>query len=275
MTDLTDVKKAIVDSVKEIEAQRKADAEREEKAAQRAVEEEKRQISYSFDMWSAERRRQVIVENARIEQQQRDRIAAREKLQQWEQEQSEDEEAQGQANKAILFFMAEKKVFLEAFDKLKTAAEAEAIRNPRLEDACVEWMQKTGTSVTSLSDMSRIIERNGLKRLADDFIEEHGMSPKAKKYFLVWVSPFLQPRPRSFIDDFKDLTRTMTRARAGNGNQDLLSTFLPKLMTETVLGLQQPGQNLMMAYQPHILHLQVKQARARAPTPRPAERHRL
>jgi len=48
---------------------------------------------------------------------------------------------------------------------------------------------------------------------------------------------------------------------AGKGNQDLTNTLLMKLMTETVPGLQtQANQNLQMAYQAQISHLQQNQS---------------
>lgn len=48
---------------------------------------------------------------------------------------------------------------------------------------------------------------------------------------------------------------------AGRGNQELTNTLLLKLMTETVPGLQQQAnQNLQMAYQSQIAHLQQNQS---------------
>ena len=256
MIDFSGFREAMVANAEGIETQRRVDAVIEKKALQLAVEQERRARARA----DARREQQRRYEDARREQERLDRIVAREKLQQLEQEQREEDEAKEQANKALLFFMAKKKVFLEAFDKLKTAAEAEAIRNPRLEDACVELMKKTGKSVTSLSDMSRIVEQNSLKRLADDFIEEHEMSPRTRQYFMRMVAPLLMPRPRREIDDITDLMKNMARAGAGRGNQDLASALLPKLITDISPGLQaSPEQNFQLSYQPQVAQLQVKQ----------------
>jgi len=248
-TSFLGFKKDLIVDVENAESQRRAEIRRRRIADRYIAEQQRRQLDEQFARRRAEREQQIRI-----------KVAAEERWQRRKQAQLEDEEARGHTNRALLFFMAKKKVFLKEFDKIKTAAEAEAIRNPGLEDACVVWMQKTGTSVTSLSDMSRIIERNGLKRLADDFIEEHGMSPKSKKYFSAWVAPLLQPRTRRDIDDIRDLTRIMARAGAGFGNQDLANALLPKLMTDISPGLQaHPEQNFMMAYQPQIAHIQVNQ----------------
>jgi len=180
-TSFAAFKKNLIIDVEKAEAQKRAEIRRRREAERYITEQQRRQLDEQFARRRAEREQLIRIE-----------VAAEERWQRRKQAQLEDEEARGQTNRALLFFMAKKKVFLKEFDKIKTAAEAEIIRDPRLEDVCVEWMQKIGESATSFSDISRIAERNGLKRLVDDFIEEQGMAPKSKKYFSAWVAPFLQ-----------------------------------------------------------------------------------
>lgn len=250
MTKYSDFKKALVANVKKIEAQRRVVVERKKKATQLAEERERRRINYSLDQWDARREQQRRVEEARREQQRRVKIAVREERQREEQAQREDEEAQGQANRAILMFTLKRETFHKEFDKIKSATVNEVNRRPRAEDLLVAWIQKMGESAASLSDVFRIAERNGLKKLMDDFIEEREMSSRTRQYFMRMAAPLLMPRPKREIDDIVDMQRTMAHARAGSGNQELTNTLLLKLMTETVPGLQvQANQNLQMAYQ--------------------------
>ena len=248
---------ALVAVVEEVEAQRIADAARKRKAAQRAEERERRRINASNARRAAEIEQQRIDDNADWERSER----IRKKLDLAKEERLKDEAAKEEANKSLFMFtMVEKKTFLAAFEKIKSAAEIQVSRDPRGGELLVAWMRKKGMTVNSISDAFRVLERNCLRKLADDFIERRDMSPKAKRYFWVWVSPFLLPKPRTDIDEIKDLFRSMTNARGGQGNQGLASALLPKLMTDISPGLQaHPEQNFMMAYQPQIAHIQVNQ----------------
>jgi len=254
MTRFSDFNEALLANAKRVDTKRKEDDILDKLASQIAVMKESQRIRDSNARRAAEREQQRIDDDAEWERSQR----IRKKLDLEDALRLEDAEAQRQANGALLMFMAKRDTSLKEFDKLKTAVEAAVIRDPRWEDVCVEWMQKMGESAVSLSDVFRIIERNCMSKLVDDFIEEQGMSPKSKKHFSAWVPPLLQPRARRDIDDFKDILRSIAQARGGQGNHDLASALLPNLLTDVSPRLKAlPDQNLMMAYQPHVSHLQV------------------
>ncbi len=92
-------------------------------------------------------------------------------------------------------FMAKRETLLKEFDKVKSAMVDKVSRIPRMEDFYVAVMQKMGESAVSLSDVFGIGERNCLKKLMDDFMEESEMSLRARQYFMVMVAPHLMPQP--------------------------------------------------------------------------------
>ena len=254
MIDFSGFREAMVANAEGIEAQRIADAKRKKLASQIAMEKERLDRIREDAM----RTQQLREENARIEQKRRDGAAAEERYQKRKKARLEDEAAQGEANRALFMFSTmERKTALVEFEKIKQAAEVQIGQDPRVGEFFVAWMRRKGESVNSLSDAFRIAERNYIYSRMLAFVEEKEMSPKAKRYFLGWVSPSIQPRPRRLVDDIKDLTMTMANARGGQVNPGLVDALLPALMTENVPGLQQPGQSFMMASQPQIARLQV------------------
>ena len=252
--DVSYVKQAIIDSVKEIEADKKADAERENLASQLAVLKERQRIKDSNARRAARIEQQRIYDDADWERSQR----IRDKIDLAKAEALEEEAAKEEANRSLFMFsMVDRKTALAEFENIKQAAEVQISQDPRRGELLVAWMRRKGEPVNSLSDAFRIAERNYLYNRMLAFVEKKEMSPKVKRYFLGWVSPSIHPRPRRLVDDIKDLTMTMTNARGGQGNQGLADALLLALMTDTVPGLQQQGKSFMMANQPQIARLQV------------------
>lgn len=278
MTRFSDFNEALLANAKRVDTKRKEDDILDKLASQLVVLKERQQIKQQID-YAFNRRTAEIAQERRIKK------GIDERSQKRKQEKLEDEKDRGQANGALSNYKLRKGNLINLLDGIESAAVDAINRDPRNLDPYIKVMQEMEEPATTLSDMFRILEKNGLNVLVDEVLEEHEMSPKALKYFMGWVEFFRHPRPRKDADDIRDKNFVERRSDArlkdgivegfhnifmggalvhpgwGQGNQDATIFLPPKLMTETVPVMQQQSdQNLQMSYQLQIAYLQANQS---------------
>jgi len=194
-------KKELIADVENAEAQRRAEIRRKQEAEKRRIEQQRRQLKAEFFRKEAERARQRQ-SDARIEKSIRLRREA----------QLANEEDQRRAYNALVFFTLNKTNHLKQFDEALKKSVLDEINNDlRKETFLVIAYQKMGHQVSTITDILTLHEKWSLEVLKESLEMELELSPLARQYFSVMVAPYMQPRPRSAVDDVLDLTRAMVR----------------------------------------------------------------
>ena len=260
---LSDFNEALVAKAKDREAQIAADAERKKMADKLVADREKR-------LREARIAEQIIIDDARRQQQIRDNIAYNEEYQRLKYKRDladagafEDDKAKKHANDALSSFKWKKATIINNLDGIKKSAVDAANRDPKILDHYFKAMEDKGEPVTTISGMISVLEEKLLNILFIEVIDEQGMSLEALNYFSGWVAPLLYPRPIEASDAIRDKNFAERRSDAvftdaivsgvsnmflggapvlpvwGQVNQAPVFDLPKKTMTETLLDLQQ------------------------------------